>query len=69
MTVERVQPHEWKATLYHLTMEQIGQRAPCCPECKEPLVARLGDRRFMEDDTYAQCTNGHVYELTRVTQT
>lgn len=46
-----------------LSQGQIGERAPLCPDCKEPLVARQLDRRFMEDDRYQECTNGHVWEL------
>lgn len=53
-------------TAEHLSMDKIGERCPVCPMCKEPLVARLPDRRFMEDDSYAECPNGHLWELQSV---
>lgn len=39
---------------------------PKCPACKEPLIARDPSRRFMEDDRYAECRSGHVFELVKV---
>lgn len=38
-------------------------RCAKCPACKEPLIARDTARRFMENDTYAECVRGHVWEL------
>lgn len=41
----------------------IARNCPACPTCKELLIARPADRRFMEDDNYVECLNGHVFAL------
>lgn len=42
---------------------QVLQLIPACPECKAPLIHRRPDQRFMEDDNYVACWNGHIYGL------
>lgn len=39
------------------------QAIPVCPIDKTPLVQRPHYRRFMEDDRFQECENGHVWEL------
>lgn len=43
--------------------EVFDRLVPSCPDCKTPLIYRLPHERFMEDDNYVQCVNGHVFEL------
>jgi len=42
---------------------QVLQLIPAFPECKAPLIHRRPDQRFMKDNNYVQCWNGHVYGL------
>jgi hypothetical protein len=46
-----------------LTPEKIARAVPRCPRCKLPLIARRHDRRFIEDDHYVECIQGHVWHL------
>lgn len=43
--------------------ETFEKLVPACPTCKKSLIHRPPDRRFMEDDRYVECENGHVWEL------
>ena len=56
-------------TSERLSEEKIGKAAPVCPTCKEPLIARELHRRFMEDDRYQSCINGHVWSLEPISAT
>lgn len=46
-----------------LKREDFEKYAPRCPRCKSLVVYRDPTQRFMEDDNYVQCQNGHVFEL------
>lgn len=37
--------------------------SPTCPDCGELLNHRPADRRFIEDNRYIECVNGHVWWL------
>lgn len=46
-----------------LTTEQIAGAVPLCPTCQATLIARRPDQRFMENNGYVGCLNGHVFAL------
>lgn len=56
--------HEEAERMSDRDIRRIGTACPVCPECKRPLVFRLHPRRFIEDDRYVECENGHLWSLT-----
>lgn len=45
-------------------VRKLAKMTPKCPACKQPLIHRPSDRRFIEDDYYVQCATGHSWRLT-----
>lgn len=44
-------------------ISKLDKNIPVCPDCEGQLIYRQPDRRFMEDNNYVECPNGHVFEL------